>query len=515
MAENRLKTLQEKEQAANLGGGEARLARQHKAGKLTARERIAFLLDEGSFEEFDKLVRHRCRDFGMENEHYPGDGIVTGHGLIDGRQVFVFAQDFTVFGGSLSETNALKICKLMDLAIKVGAPVIGLNDSGGARIQEGVASLAGYADIFLRNSLASGVVPQISAIMGPCAGGAVYSPALTDFTLMVRQTSYMFITGPDVIRTVTHEEVTKEELGGAQRHNATSGVAHFAAANDEECLQLIRELLSFIPSNNLDDPPRIPCQDPAERREERLDQIIPVESNRPYDSRQVIELIVDDGYFFEVQEQFARNIVIGFARLDGRSVGIVANQPAWLAGVLDIDASDKAARFVRFCDCFNIPILTLVDVPGFLPGISQEHSGIIRHGAKLLYAYSEATVPKITVVTRKAYGGAYCVMGSKHLRTDLNFAWPSAEIAVMGPEGAVGILYRDEMLNTDAGAARRHELIDEYQDKFASPWVAAERGYIDEVIEPSRTRQRLISGLRLLENKRDVNPARKHGNLPL
>lgn len=515
MKENRLKTLQEKEQAANLGGGEARLARQHKAGKLTARERIAFLLDEGSFEELDKLVRHRCRDFGMENEHYPGDGIVTGHGLIDGRQVFVFAQDFTVFGGSLSETNALKICKLMDLAMKVGAPVIGLNDSGGARIQEGVASLAGYADIFLRNSLASGVVPQISAIMGPCAGGAVYSPALTDFTLMVRQTSYMFITGPDVIRTVTHEEVTKEELGGAERHNATSGVAHFAAANDEECLQLIRELLSFIPSNNLDDPPRIPCQDPAERREERLDQIIPVESNRPYDIRQVIELIVDDGYFFEVQEQFARNIVIGFARLDGRSVGIVANQPAWLAGVLDIDASDKAARFVRFCDCFNIPIVTLVDVPGFLPGISQEHSGIIRHGAKLLYAYSEATVPKITVVTRKAYGGAYCVMGSKHLRTDLNFAWPSAEIAVMGAEGAVGILYREEMLNTDSGAARRQELIDEYQDKFASPWVAAERGYIDEVIEPSRTRQRLISGLRLLENKRDSNPARKHGNLPL
>jgi propionyl-CoA carboxylase beta chain len=515
MSENRFKTFRERDEAANLGGGETRIARQHKAGKLTARERIAFLLDDGSFAELDKLVRHRCRDFGMENEQYPGDGIVTGHGLIDGRQVFVFAQDFTVFGGSLSETNALKICKLMDLAMKVGAPVIGLNDSGGARIQEGVASLAGYADIFLRNSLASGVVPQISAILGPCAGGAVYSPALTDFTLMVRQTSYMFITGPDVIRTVTHEEVTKEELGGALRHNTTSGVAHFAADNDEECLQLIRELLSFIPSNNLEDAPRRASEDPADRREEKLDSIIPVASTKPYDIRQVIEMVVDSGYFFEVQEQFARNIVIGFARLDGRSVGIVANQPAWLAGVLDIDASDKAARFVRFCDCFNIPIITLVDVPGFLPGISQEHSGIIRHGAKLLYAYSEATVPKITVVTRKAYGGAYCVMGSKHLRTDLNFAWPSAEIAVMGAEGAVGILYRDEILNSEVGSARRQELIDEYQDKFASPWVAAERGYIDAVIIPSQTRQTLISGLRLLDNKRDSNPSKKHGNLPL
>lgn len=515
MSEKGFRTLQEKRQAANLGGGEERIARQHKSGKMTARERIALLLDDGSFEELDKLVRHRCRDFGMENDQYPGDGIVTGHGMIDGRQVFVFAQDFTVFGGSLSETNASKICKLMDLAMKVGAPVIGLNDSGGARIQEGVASLAGYADIFLRNSLASGVIPQISAIMGPCAGGAVYSPALTDFTLMVRQTSYMFITGPDVIRTVTHEEVTKEELGGAKTHNSVSGVAHFAADNDEECLHLIRELLSYIPSNNLEDPPRIVCQDPVDRVDERLDSIIPPESNKPYDIRQVIEMVVDGGTFFEVQEQFARNIVIGFARLDGGVVGLVANQPAWLAGVLDIDASDKAARFVRFCDCFNIPIITLVDVPGFLPGISQEHSGIIRHGAKLLYAYSEATVPKITVVTRKAYGGAYCVMGSKHLRTDLNLAWPSAEIAVMGAEGAVGILYRDEILKSDSGVARRQELIDEYQEKFASPWVAAERGYIDEVIEPSQTRPKLIRGLRLLENKRDSNPARKHGNLPL
>ena len=515
MSDKGFRTLQEKRQAANLGGGEERIARQHKSGKMTARERIALLLDDGSFEELDKLVRHRCRDFGMENDQYPGDGIVTGHGMIDGRQVFVFAQDFTVFGGSLSETNASKICKLMDLAMKVGAPVIGLNDSGGARIQEGVASLAGYADIFLRNSLASGVIPQISAIMGPCAGGAVYSPALTDFTLMVRQTSYMFITGPDVIRTVTHEEVTKEELGGAKTHNSVSGVAHFAADNDEECLHLIRELLSYLPTNNLEDPPRIVCQDPVGRVDERLDSIIPPESNKPYDIRQVIEMVVDGGTFFEVQEQFARNIVIGFARLDGGVVGLVANQPAWLAGVLDIDASDKAARFVRFCDCFNIPIITLVDVPGFLPGISQEHSGIIRHGAKLLYAYSEATVPKITVVTRKAYGGAYCVMGSKHLRTDLNLAWPSAEIAVMGAEGAVGILYRDEILKSDSGVARRQELIDEYQEKFASPWVAAERGYIDEVIEPSQTRPKLIRGLRLLENKRDSNPARKHGNLPL
>ena len=515
MSEKRLQRLREKNRQAEAGGGVERLDRQHRAGKLSARERIDLLLDEGSFEEIDKLMLHRCRDFGMEEEQYPGDGIITGHGLVDGRPVFVFAQDFTVFGGSLSETNALRICKLMDLAMKVGAPVIGLNDSGGARIQEGVASLAGYADIFLRNSLASGVIPQISAIMGPCAGGAVYSPALTDLVLMVRRTSYMFITGPDVIRTVTHEEVTKEELGGAATHHGTSGVAHLTAENDEECLLMIRELLGFLPSNNLEDPPRIECQDPVGHAEEGLATIIPTESNRPYDIRRVIEMIVDGGYFLEIQEEFARNLVIGFARLDGRSVGIVANQPAWLAGVLDIDASDKAARFVRFCDCFNIPIITLVDVPGFLPGISQEHSGIIRHGAKLLYAYAEATVPKITVVTRKAYGGAYCVMGSKHLRTDLNFAWPSAEIAVMGPEGAVGILYRADLANGADPEGARQEKITEYQEKFASPWIAAERGYIDEVIEPGQTRARLIRGLRLMENKRDSIPTKKHGNIPL
>lgn len=515
MANKMLKELHKKNQVALTGGGDERIARQHKAGKLTARERIEVLLDAGSFQELDRLMLHRCRDFGMEQEQFPGDGIITGHGLIDGRQVFVFAQDFTVFGGSLSETNSQKICKLMDLAIKVGAPVIGLNDSGGARIQEGVVSLAGYADIFLRNSLASGVVPQISAIMGPCAGGAVYSPALTDFVVMVKQTSYMFITGPDVIRTVTNEVVTKEELGGASTHNSTSGVAHLAAANDEECLQLIRELLAFLPSNNLDDPPQVDSEDPIDRQEEELDSIVPAESNRPYDMRRVIELIIDDGYFFEIQEQFARNIVVGFGRLDGRSIGIVANQPAWLAGVLDIDASTKAARFVRFCDCFNIPVITLVDVPGFLPGIAQEHSGIIRHGAKLLYAYSEATVPKITVVVRKAYGGAYCVMGSKHLRTDLNFAWPTAEIAVMGAEGAVGILYREELQKSSDPDNLRQTKTAEYQEKFASPWVAAERGYIDEVIEPSLTRSRLIRGLRLLDNKRDGNPRRKHGNSPL
>lgn len=521
MIRNRDEILRDKNREAATGGGAERIARQHRDGKLTARERIEFLLDEGTFEEFDRLVRHRCRDFGMEEQQFAGDGIITGHGRIEGRQVFLFAQDFTVFGGSLSETNALKICKLMDLAMKVGAPVIGLNDSGGARIQEGVASLAGYADIFLRNSLASGVIPQISAIMGPCAGGAVYSPAMTDFIAMVRNTSYMFITGPDVIRTVTHEEVTKEQLGGAQTHNSTSGVAHLAADNDEECLQLIRELLSFLPLNNLEDPPRMAWSEPPEQAEQagqaaaELDSIIPLESNKPYDMRRVIELLIDRGHFFEIQEQFARNIVVGFARINGQSVGIVANQPAYLAGVLDIDASDKAARFVRFCDCFNIPIITLVDVPGFLPGISQEHSGIIRHGAKLLYAYAEATVPRITVVTRKAYGGAYCVMGSKHLRTDLNFAWPSAEIAVMGPEGAVGILYRRELAEAEDTEAARQEKILEYEDKFASPYVAAERGYIDEVIEPRVTRQKLISGLQLLENKSDSNPRRKHGNIPL
>jgi len=515
MIENKLERLREKNEAAGVGGGAQRIARQHEEGKMTARERIEFLLDDGTFEEFDKLKTHRCEDFGLASQQYPGDGFVTGHGLIDGRQVFVFAQDFTVFGGSLSETNAQKIVKIMDLAMKVGAPLIGLNDSGGARIQEGVVSLGGYADIFLRNTLASGVVPQISAIMGPCAGGAVYSPAITDFTVMVKNTSFMFITGPDVIKTVTHEEVTKEELGGAMAHNQTSGVAHFAAENDEDCLRLIRELLSFMPSNNLDDPPRIACDDPIERADEVLNTIVPAESNQPYDIRKIINLVVDNGFFFEVQEHYARNIVIGFARLAGQPVGIVANQPAFLAGVLDIDASVKGARFVRFCDCFNIPIITFEDVPGFLPGVNQEHGGIIRHGAKLLYAFAEATVPKITVVTRKAYGGAYCVMGSKHIRTDINFAYPTAEIAVMGAEGAVGILYRRELASAKNAEAARQTKIEEFRDKFASPYVAAERGFIDEVIEPRFTRQKLIRALKLLENKRDQNPPRKHGNIPL
>ncbi|MBS1809955.1 MAG: methylmalonyl-CoA carboxyltransferase [Acidobacteria bacterium] len=515
MIEDKLKLLQEKNAAAEAGGGEARIKRQYSEGKMTARERINFLLDEGTFEEFDKLKTHRCTDFGMESQQFAGDGFITGHGLIDGREVFVFAQDFTVFGGSLSETNAQKVVKLMDLALKVGVPVIGLNDSGGARIQEGVASLGGYADIFLRNVLSSGVVPQISAIMGPCAGGAVYSPAITDFTVMVKNTSYMFITGPDVIKTVTHEEVTKEQLGGAMTHNQTSGVAHFAAENEEHCLQTIRELLSFIPSNNMDDPPRIDCNDPIDRQDEKLNSTVPPESNRPYDIRQIITTVADNNYFFEIQEHFARNIVIGFARLNGQPVGIVANQPAYLAGVLDIDASVKGARFVRFCDCFNIPIITFEDVPGFLPGVNQEYGGIIRHGAKLLYAFAEATVPKITVVTRKAYGGAYCVMGSKHIRTDINFAYPTAEIAVMGAEGAVEILYRRDLAAADDPATARKTKVEEFRDKFASPYVAAERGYIDEVIEPKLTRRKLIRALKLLENKRDQNPPRKHGNIPL
>jgi len=515
MIEKKLELLRRRNAAAESGGGPERAARQNADGKLTARQRIEFLLDEGTFEEFDKLKTHRCNDFGMASLRYPGDGFVTGHGLIDGRQVFVFAQDFTVFGGSLSESNAEKVCKIMDLAMKVGAPVIGLNDSGGARIQEGVASLAGYADIFLRHTLASGVIPQISAIMGPCAGGAVYSPAITDFTLMVKNTSYMFITGPDVIKTVTHEEVSKESLGGAMTHNQTSGVAHFAAESESDCLRLIRELLSFIPSNNLEDPPVFQTNDPDDRADEDLNTIVPTESNVPYDIRRIIAGVVDDAYFFEIQEHFARNIIIGFARLGGRSVGIVANQPAYLAGVLDIDASVKGARFVRFCDCFNIPIITFEDVPGFLPGVNQEYGGIIRHGAKLLYAYAEATVPKITVVTRKAYGGAYCVMGSKHIRTDINFAYPTAEIAVMGAEGAVGILYRREITGAGDSEQAKRTRIDEYQEKFASPYVAAERGYIDEVIEPRMTRPKLVRALKLLENKRDNNPPRKHGNIPL
>ena len=514
-AMSKIELLKEKSRQAELGGGPERIAKQKAGGKMTARERIEFFLDDGSFEEFDKFVVHRSTDFGMENQKILGDGVITGHGLVDGREVFVFAQDFTVFGGSLSETHAQKVCKIMDLAMKTGAPVIGLNDSGGARIQEGVVSLGGYADIFLRNTLASGVIPQISCILGPCAGGAVYSPAITDFNVMVKNTSYMFITGPDVIKTVTHEEVTKDELGGAMTHNAKSGVAHFAADSDEHALRITRELLSFMPSNNLDDPPFVPTTDPSDRADASLNSVVPEHSNQPYDIRDIIRPVVDEGYFFEVQEHYAPNIVIGFARLGGSSVGIVANQPAFLAGVLDIDASVKAARFVRFCDCFNIPLITFEDVPGFLPGVNQEHLGIIRHGAKLLYAFAEATVPKITVITRKAYGGAYCVMASKHIRTDINFAYPTAEIAVMGAEGAVGILYRKELADTTNPEENRQRIVNEFNDKFANPYVAAERGYIDEVIEPSMTRPKLIRALSLLKNKRDTNPPKKHGNIPL
>ena len=511
----KLEQLNERSRQAELGGGEARIEKQRASGKMTARERIDFFLDEGSFEEFDKLVVHRSTDFGLGEQKFPGDGVVTGHGLVDGREVFVFAQDFTVFGGSLSETHAQKICKVMDMAMKVGAPVIGLNDSGGARIQEGVVSLGGYADIFLRNTLASGVVPQISCIMGPCAGGAVYSPAITDFNVMVKDTSYMFITGPDVIKTVTHEDVTKDELGGAMTHNAKSGVAHFAADSDEHALRITRELLSFMPSNNMENPPFVATSDPSDRADKELNSMVPESSNQPYDIRDIVHSVVDDGYFFEVQEHFAANIVIGFARLGGFSVGIVANQPAFLAGVLDIDASIKAARFVRFCDCFNIPLITFEDVPGFLPGVNQEHFGIIRHGAKLLYAFAEATVPKITVITRKAYGGAYCVMASKHIRTDINFAYPTAEIAVMGAEGAVGVLYKKELLDTTNPEENRRRIVDEFTEKFANPYIAAEKGFIDEVIEPSMTRPKLIRALSLLQNKRDTNPPKKHGNIPL
>ncbi|HTK28574.1 MAG TPA: acyl-CoA carboxylase subunit beta [Vicinamibacterales bacterium] len=510
-----LHLLEDLERRAELGGGAERLARQHKAGKLTARERIDLLFDAGTFEEVDKLVTHRCRDFGMEEQVVPGDGVVAGHGLVDGRQVFAFAQDFTVFGGSLSETNAAKIVKIMDLAMKLGSPVVGLNDSGGARIQEGVLSLAGYADIFLRNTLASGVIPQISAIMGPCAGGAVYSPAITDFTIMVRETSYMFVTGPDVIKTVTHEDVSKEALGGAMTHNATSGVAHFAVDDDRECLALVRDLLSFLPSNNLDDAPRSAAADPAERDDEALDAIVPASPNQPYDMLDVIHAVVDEGYFLEVHRHYAKNLLVGFARLDGRSVGIVANQPAVLAGTLDIDASLKGARFVRFCDAFNIPLVTFEDVPGFLPGTVQEYGGIIKHGAKLLFAFAEATVPKVTVITRKAYGGAYCVMSSKHIRTDFNYAWPTAELAVMGPEGAVNILYRRELETAADPAAARAEKVAEFRGKFANPYVAASRGFLDEVIRPRETRRKLITALRNLENKRDKNPPKKHGNIPL
>lgn len=512
---SKLELLKERSTLAEEGGGKARLEKQKAGGKMTARERIDFFLDEGTFEEFDKFVVHRSTDFGLDEQKYPGDGVVTGHGLVDGREVFVFAQDFTVFGGSLSETHAQKICKVMDLALKVGAPVVGLNDSGGARIQEGVVSLGGYADIFLRNTLSSGVIPQISCILGPCAGGAVYSPAITDFNVMVKDTSYMFITGPDVIKTVTHEDVTKDELGGAMTHNAKSGVAHFAADSDEHALRITRELLSFVPSNNMENPPFVATSDPTDRKDARLNTVVPESSNQPYDIREIINTVVDEGYFFEVQEHFAPNIVIGFARLGGYSVGLVANQPAFLAGVLDIDASVKAARFVRFCDCFNIPLITFEDVPGFLPGVNQEHFGIIRHGAKLLYAFAEATVPKITVITRKAYGGAYCVMASKHIRTDINFAYPTAEIAVMGAEGAVGVLYRKDLAETTNPEETRTRLVNEFTEKFANPYVAAERGFVDEVIEPAETRPKLIRALSLLQNKRDTNPPKKHGNIPL
>jgi len=514
---DRMEELRRISAEAEAGGGVERREREHNAGKLTARERIHLLLDENSFEELDKFVRHRCSDFGMAEQRPVGDGFVTGFGRIQGRLVYVFAQDFTVFGGSLSETNAQKICKIMDLAMRAGAPVIGLNDSGGARIQEGVASLAGYADIFLRNTLASGVIPQISAIMGPCAGGAVYSPAITDFIFMTRNTSYMFVTGPDVIKTVTHEEVTKEELGGAMTHNEKSGVAHFVSRDDADCLAMIRELMSFLPSNNLEDPPRRACSEPCGRRNEALNTVVPDDPQKPYDMKEIIHGIVDDGYFFEVHEYFAKNIVVGFSRLDGRPVGIVANQPAFLAGVLDINASVKGARFVRFCDAFNIPLITFEDVPGFLPGTVQEFGGIIKHGAKLLFAFAEATVPKMTVITRKAYGGAYCVMASKHIRTDANFAWPGAEIAVMGPEGAVNIVYKRELDKTseEDRAALREEKIEEFRERFANPFVAAERGYIDAVIEPAETRGKLITALRALENKRDTNPRKKHGNIPL
>ncbi|MFN0167485.1 MAG: acyl-CoA carboxylase subunit beta [Bryobacteraceae bacterium] len=511
----RLEELACRRKAAHEGGGAQRRERQHAEGKLSARERIELLLDEGSFEEIDRFVTHRCRDFGMESQVVPGDGFITGYGMIDRRLVYVFAQDFTVFGGSLSETNAQKICKVMDLAMRNGAPVIGLNDSGGARIQEGVLSLGGYADIFLRNTLASGVVPQISAIMGPCAGGAVYSPAITDFVFMVEGTSYMFVTGPDVIRTVTHEDVTKEKLGGSETHNTLSGVGHFITAGDAECLRMIRGLLGYLPQNNREDPPRRPTQDPIDRQDARLDSIVPAESNLPYDIKEIIRHVVDDATFFEVHEHFARNIVVGFAHLGGQSVGIVANQPAHLAGCLDINSSVKGARFVRFCDAFNIPIVTFEDVPGFLPGTDQEYGGIIRHGAKLLYAYAEATVPKITVITRKAYGGAYCVMGSKHVRTDVNFAYPTAEIAVMGPEGAVNIIYRKELADAADASQLRAKRTAEFRERFASPFIAAERGFVDDVIEPRETRPRLIKALRMLENKVDTMPRKKHGNIPL
>jgi acetyl-CoA carboxylase carboxyltransferase component len=516
--QQKIQELIELREKAKLGGGEKRIEAQHKKGKLTARERIDLLLDEGSFEEFDMFVSHRCIDFGLEKETYLADGVVTGYGTIDGRLIYIFSQDFTVFGGSLSEMFAAKICKIMDMAMKVGAPVIGINDSGGARIQEGVKSLGGYADIFQRNILASGVIPQISAIFGPCAGGAVYSPALTDFILMTRNTSYMFVTGPKVVKTVTGETVTSEQLGGAEVHATKSGVAHFLADNEEEGILLIRKLMSYLPQNNLEEAPIMPCNDPIDRLEDSLNEIIPENTNKPYDVKEVIEAIADNGEFLEVQRDYAANIVTCFARFNGISVGLVANQPKYLAGVLDINASRKAARFVRFCDAFNIPLVTLVDVPGFLPGTGQEYNGIILHGAKLLFAYGEATVPKVTVILRKAYGGAYDVMSSKHLRGDINYAWPGAEIAVMGPKGAIEVLLSRELENVEDEKAKVDMLIrkeQEYKDKFANPYVAAKFGYLDDVIEPRNTRFRIIRALQSLQTKKLVNPPKKHSNLPL
>jgi acetyl-CoA carboxylase carboxyltransferase component len=513
--EEKLRQLQEMRKTSRLGGGQKRIDDQHKKGKLTARERLELLLDDNSFEEFDMFVTHRTKEFGLEKEKYLGDGVITGYGTIDGRLVFVFSQDFTVFGGTLSEAFAEKICKIMDMAMKVGAPVIGLNDSGGARIQEGVVSLGGYANIFLRNTLASGVIPQISVILGPCAGGAVYSPAITDFIFMVKNTSFMFVTGPNVVKTVTHEEVTFEELGGASAHSSKSGVSHFACENEADAILKVRKLFSFLPSNNLDDPPQMEANDPVDRIDESLNSIVPENPNKPYDIKDVITRVVDNSEFFEVHADYALNIVVGFARLAGKSVGIIANQPAHLAGVLDIDSSIKGARFVRFCDAFNIPIVTFEDVPGFLPGTAQEHGGIIKHGAKLLFAYCEATVPKLTVITRKAYGGAYDVMSSKHIRGDINYAWPTAEIAVMGPKGAAEIIFKKEISESPNPVAALKQKEEEYRDMFASPFTAAERGYIDDVIEPSTTRPRLIRALQMLGTKRDQNPPKKHGNIPL
>ena len=513
--EEKLNQLEKMRAEARLGGGQKRIDAQHKKGKLTARERIELLVDANSFEEFDMFVTHRASDFGLDDQKVLGDGVVTGCAKIDGRTVFIFSQDFTVFGGSLSGAHAEKICKIMDMAMKVGAPVIGLNDSGGARIQEGVVSLGGYADIFLRNTLASGVVPQISVILGPCAGGAVYSPAITDFVFMTKGTSYMFVTGPNVVKTVTHEQVTSEELGGAMAHAGKSGVCHFACENEADAIARVKRLFGYIPQNNCEDAPYEECNDPADREEEQLNKIVPPNPNQPYDIRDIINHIADRGTFFEVHEDFAQNIVVGFARLHGRSIGIIANQPAVLAGVLDINSSAKGARFIRFCDAFNIPLLTFEDVPGFLPGTEQEHGGIIKNGAKLLYAYCEATVPKITVITRKAYGGAYDVMNSKHVRGDVNYAWPTAEIAVMGPKGAVEIIFRKEFADSDDQEAEIERKTEEYREKFANPFIAAAHGYVDDVIEPKTTRPRLIRAFEMLETKKDSNPAKKHGNIPL